>query len=130
MTTHMIIVKEGDTVAHALKLLVDSRERDVSDGVVVVDSKGKLVDHIQTIELVAAKPSDEVSSIVGPPYPTAVKVDTPLEDVVEEFINNRGSSIIVMDEKSKPVGRILADDLVDSLTSDEPRGFAQGGSGL
>ena len=130
MTTHMIVVKEADTIAHALKLLVDNRLRDVSDGVVVVDSKGKLVDHIQTIELVAAAASDEVSTLVGPPYPTAVKVDTPLDEVVEEFINNRGSSIIVMDEKSKPVGRILADDLVDSLTSDEARGFAQGGSGL
>ena len=130
MTTHMLVVKEGDTISHALKLLVENRARDVSDGVVVVDSKGKLVDHIQTIELVAAKASDEVATLVGPPFPTAVRVDTPLDDVVEEFINNRGSSIIVVDEKSKPIGRILADDLVDSLTSDEPRGFAQGGSGL
>jgi Mg/Co/Ni transporter MgtE len=128
MTTHMLVVKESDTIASALKLLVDNRERDISDGVVVVDLKGRLVDHIQTIELVAGKASSEVATLVGPPYPTAVRIDTPLDEVVEEFINNRGSSIIVTDEKSKPVGRILADDLVDSLTSTENRGFAQGGS--
>ena len=38
--------------------------------------------------------------------------------VIEEFNNNRGSSVIVIDEKNKPVGRILADDLVDALSSE------------
>ena len=120
MTTHMLITHEGDTVGSALKLLVENRQRDISDGVVVVDARGKLVDHIQIIELVGAKSGDLLSTLIGPPYPTAVNVDTPLQEVIEEFANNRGSSIIVIDEKNKPVGRILADDLVDALATDHP----------
>ncbi len=127
MTTHILVTRETDTVGDALKLLVENRERDISDGVVVVDAKGKLLDHIQIIELVAAKSSAELSTLIGPPFPTAINSNTRLKEVIEEFANNRGSSIIVIDEKNKPVGCILADDLVDALTSDEENhGFAQG----
>ncbi len=127
MTTHILVTRETDTVGAALKLLVENRERDISDGVVVVEAKGKLLDHIQIIELIAAKSNAELSTLIGPPFPTAINSNTRLKEVIEEFANNRGSSIIVVDEKNKPVGRILADDLVDALTSDdENHGFAQG----
>jgi hypothetical protein len=131
MTSHMLITHEADTVASALALLVEHRERDISDGVVVVDSKGKLLDHIQIIELIAAKPGAALSTLMGPPYPTSVNINTRLDEVIEEFANNRGSSIIVVDEKNKPVGRILADDLVDALASvSDSTGFAQGSGAL
>jgi len=131
MTTHSVICRETDTVAHALSQLVKHRERDISDGVVVVDSKGKLLDHIQMIELVSAKPAAALSDLIGPPFPTAVHIDTPLDEVIEEFSNNRGSSIIVIDSANKPVGRIMADDLVDALVArTEKRGFAQGSGAL
>lgn len=130
MTTHLLIVKESDTVADALKLLVEHRERDISDGVTVVDSKGKLLDHIQIIELVAAKQSQKLSTLVKAPFPTAVGIETPLEEVIEEFSNNRGSSVIVVDEKGKPVGRILADDIIDAMVPAENSGLAQGTGAL
>jgi len=126
MTTHILIVKSSDTVATALKLLVENRERESSDGVVVVDGRGKLLDHIQTVELIGAEPSSLVSGLMAKPFPTAVMIDTPINEVVEEFSNNRGSSIIVIDEKNKPIGRILADDLVDALSQNRSR-FTQGG---
>ena len=127
MTTHILITRETDTVSDALKLLIENKARDISDGVVVVDAKGKLLDHIQIIELVAAKSSAELATLIGPPFPTAINGNTRLKEVVEEFANNRGSSIIVVDDKNKPIGRILADDLVDALTTDEENhGFAQG----
>jgi CBS domain-containing protein len=131
MTSHMLITHEADTVASALALLVEHKSRDISDGVVVVDAKGKLLDHIQIIELIAAKPSATLSSLMGPPYPTSVNLNTRLDEVIDEFANNRGSSIIVVDEKNKPVGRILADDLVDALAStSDTQGFAQGSGAL
>jgi CBS domain-containing protein len=130
MTTHLLIVKESDSVSDALQLLVEHRERDISDGVTVVDSKGKLLDHIQIIELVAAKPTQKLESLVAAPFPTAVSIETPLEDVIEEFSNNRGSSVIVVDEKGKPVGRILADDIIDAMVPAESTGLAQGSGAL
>lgn len=126
MTTHILIMKSSATVAEALALLVENRERESSDGVVVVDGKGKLLDHIQTVELIAAEPSSLVSELMAKPFPTAVTIDTPIDEVVEEFSNNRGSSIIVIDAKNKPIGRILADDLVDALSQNRSR-FSQSG---
>ena len=131
MTSHMLITHEDDTVASALALLVDHKGRDISDGIVVVDARGKLLDHIQIIELIAAKPSAKLSSLMGPPYPTTVNLNTRLDEVIDEFANNRGSSIIVVDEKNKPDGRILADDLVDALAStSDTQGFSQGSGAL
>ena len=131
MTSHMLITHEDDTVASALALLVEHKSRDISDGVVVVDAKGKLLDHIQIIELIAAKPAAKLSSLMGPPYPTSVNLNTRLDEVIDEFANNRGASIIVVDEKNKPVGRILADDLVDALApTSDTQGFAQGSGAL
>lgn len=130
MTTHLLILKESDTVADALNLLITHRERDISDGVTVVDSKGKLLDHIQIVELVAAKQSQKLESLVKAPFPTAVGIDTPLEEVIEEFSSNRGSSVIVVDEKGKPVGRILADDIIDAMVPAESAGLAQGTGAL
>jgi len=126
MTTHLLIVQSTETVADALKLLVENKERESSDGVVVVDGKGTLLDHIQTVELIAVDPQSLVSGLVAKPFPTAVSIDTPIADVVEEFSNNRGSSIIVIDENNKPIGRILADDLVDALSQNRGR-FSQSG---
>jgi CBS domain-containing protein/sporulation protein YlmC with PRC-barrel domain len=122
MTTHLLVVHEGDSVATALQLLVDNRERDNPDGVVVVDENGVLLDHIQTVELIAAEKSSLVAELIAKPFPTAVTIDTKIDDVVEEFSNNRGSSIIVIDGESKPIGRILADDLVDALSLKSQRG--------
>ena len=131
MTTHILTTHEEDTVASALKLLVENKDRDISDGIVVVDAKGRLLDHIQIIELVAAKSSAKLSTLVGPPFPTSVGINDRLDEVIKEFANNRGSSIMVVDEKNKPVGRILADDLVDALAStSESSGFAQGSGAL
>ena len=130
MTTHMVVAHEDDTVAEALKSLVENRDRDISDGVVIVDSKGKLMDHIAIIELVAAKSTAPLSTLIGPPYPTAVNIDSPMEEVIEEFSNNRGASIVVIDEKGKPVGRILADDLVDALKPEEQHGLSKGSGAL
>ena len=132
MTTHFLTATENETVGNALKLIVENRERDVSDGIIIIDDKGKLIDHIQLVELVAAKSNDSLATLVGPPYPTAVDINSSLPEVIEEFANNRGSSIIVIDDKNKPVGRILADDLVDALSSDEEdsHGVAQGTGAL
>lgn len=130
MTTHLLIVKESDTVADALKLLVEHKERDISDGVTVVDSKGKLLDHIQIIELIAEKQSQKLANLVRAPFPTAVSIDTSLDEVIEEFSNNRGSSVIVVDDKGKPVGRILADDIIDAMVPAESSGLAQGTGAL
>jgi CBS-domain-containing membrane protein len=39
-----------------------------------------------------------------------------IDDVVDRFVDERGSSLVVVDADDRPIGRILADDLVDALS--------------
>jgi CBS-domain-containing membrane protein len=57
----------------------------------------------------------------GAPWPVTVAADVMLEEVVEAFVENRGSSVVVVDEDQRPIGRILADDLVDALLPEDAR---------
>ena len=43
------------------------------------------------------------------------------ENVVECLAANRRSSVVVVDDEKRPLGRILADDLIDALASDRGR---------
>ena len=131
MTSHVLITHQSDTVGTALKLLVENKNRDIADGVLIVDGRGRLVDHVQIIELIAAKPTSLLSTLVKPPFPTTVKSDTRIKEVIAEFSHNRGASIVVVDDKGKPIGRIMADDLVDALsTQGDTRGVSQGSGAL
>jgi CBS domain-containing protein len=62
-----------------------------------------------------------VIDVAGPPEPTTVSPDASLDDVIEQFVDSRGSSLLVVDDDGRPVGRILGDDLVDALVPDRGR---------
>ena len=70
--------------------------------------------------LVAAS-DDTVIDVAGPPEPVMVAPDSSLDDVIEQFVDSRGSSVLVVDDEHRPVGRILGDDLVDALLPDRGR---------
>jgi CBS-domain-containing membrane protein len=59
-----------------------------------------------------------------------VQIDSHLNEVIEEFSNNRGASIVVIDAKGRPVGRIMADDLVDALRPEGQHGLSKGTGAL
>ena len=59
--------------------------------------------------------------LVGPPWPVTVGPDAGLDDIVERMADNRGSSLLVVDETNRPIGRILADDVVDLLAHQRDR---------
>jgi flagellar motility protein MotE (MotC chaperone) len=131
MTPRIISCKDAETVDDALKKIIANQDHDISDGVIVINSKGELIDHIALVELISAKPTAKLSELVGEPFPVSVHFNAELDIVVEEFKKNRGSSIVVIDDRKKPIGRIFADDLVDTLVSQkEVRGLAQGSGAL
>jgi len=82
-----------------------------------------LVDDLRIVELFTAEPDQQLRELTGTPWPVTVAADVMLEEVVEAFVENRGSSVVVVDEDQRPIGRILADDLVDALIPDDERGF-------
>lgn len=116
MTTTVFTVPEGDTVdriREGLRGQADHREE--IDAVLVVDEQGRLVDDVSLFELFLAPPDTRIRDLVAPPWPVVVEADAPFEEVVARLIDNRRSSIVVVDGEGRPVGRILADDVVDAL---------------
>ena len=81
----------------------------------MVDEDGRLVDDVSLFELLLAAPTATMGELVGPPWPVVVHPGAPLSQVVERLIDNRSSSVVVVDDAGRPVGRILADDIVDAL---------------
>ncbi|MEI8238654.1 MAG: CBS domain-containing protein [Actinomycetota bacterium] len=116
MTSRLALAHRGETVDEVRARLRTEVERwNGLDAVVVVDHDGTLIDDLGIGELFLADASVSIGSLVGPPFPIVVHVDDELDDVIERFIDGRGSSVLVVDDQRRPVGRILADDLVDAL---------------
>jgi len=116
MTSVVVTVSPDETVAgirERLRREVDHREE--IDAVLVVDEDGRLVDDVSVFELLLADPGVRLGDLVAAPWPVVVDADAPFEEVVERLIDNRRSSIVVVDAEGRPAGRILADDVVDAL---------------
>ena len=115
MTTALFMFDADLTVADARQRLELAEDIARLESVLVLDGDGTLLDDILMIDLFMASPDDTLRSLIGSPWPVTVTVEAPIEDVIESFVENRGSSIVVVDEQSRPIGRILADDVVDAL---------------
>jgi len=119
MTTTMLVLEGDHTVAEARRRLRELDDTVDIDGVLVVDGDWRLVDDVHMIELFTAEPDQRLRDLTKPPWPVTVTADVPLHDVVEAFVENRGSSVVVVDAEGRPIGRILADDVVDALLPPE-----------
>jgi len=114
MTSSLIVLKESDTVAAARKKVLDADNTD-THCIVVVNKKGQLLDDLDLIDLFAAGPKTLVGNVKNDHAPLTVKPDARLERVIDQLTDNRGASLVVVDEFDKPIGRILADDVVDAM---------------
>lgn len=119
MTTTFVMGTMTDTVSSVRANLLEQKDklREI-DAVIVVDNQGKLVDDIRMSELFGADPTQPLSELVGEPFPVVVRPTASIKEVADLLIANRTSSIVVVDEAQRPIGRILADDVVDALMPD------------
>lgn len=116
MTTNIVLVQPDQTVGEVRRILRAQAEHQADvDAVIIVDELGRVMHDLALFELLVAAKDDRVVDVARPPEPVTVSVDASLDEVVERFIDNRGSSLLVVDADQRPVGRILADDLVDAL---------------
>jgi Mg/Co/Ni transporter MgtE len=122
MTTILPTAAETETVAQATDRLRALREHAVDlTGVVVVDDAERMLDDVSLLNLLLAEPSMPLSELVGPPWPASVGPETPLDEVAGQLIANRSTSVVVVNDAGRPVGRILADDVLEALVFDRPR---------
>jgi CBS domain-containing protein len=124
MTTLLVTVHRDDPVSTVVaRLATLEPARGEIDGVLVVDDDGRLVDDVSLFELLVHRSVGRVGDLVAEPYPVTVAADDDLADVIEAFVESRGTSVVVVDDDHRPIGRILADDLVDAMR--EQRGLAR-----
>ena len=117
MTSRMVLARPADpvgTVRQRLRSHLEHREE--VDGVIVTDESGRLIDTVPLFDLLLlSEPDQRMSELLGEPAPVVVAASTPLSELVEKFVASRAHSLVVVDDDNHPVGRVLADDLIDAL---------------
>ena len=116
MTTDVVALHRSSTVAqarqHLLSLGSDGHEL---TALTVVDDEGSLVGDLGAMELFLADPEQAVGDLVGDEDPVCISARASFADVVDALVEARSPSVVVVDEAGRPLGRIVADDVVDAL---------------
>jgi CBS domain-containing protein len=123
MTTHVIVAPLDEKVSRLrARLREEVDHRGDIDAVAVVDGDGRFVDDIALFDLAIAKGVTLMEELVGDGSPpVTVRPDAELDEVAERLTEARRSSLVVTDENGEPIGRILADDVVDALLPERGR---------
>ncbi|NNN21259.1 MAG: magnesium transporter, partial [Acidimicrobiales bacterium] len=116
MTSHVVVVTSSHTVADAIEMIRASVEHGSEiDAVAVVDENGILEWDCPLVDLLMAEPASALSAIEERERPVTVRVDATVDEVARQLVESRRSSILVIDDGNTPIGRILADDVIDAL---------------
>lgn len=126
MTTILVRARDDHTVGEVELLMAEFNEhRNEIDAVLILDDDGRLVADLPLFDLVA-HPDDELISTVlqdehNHPPPLTVPPQATVGEVAEQLVRTRRSSLLVVDESGHPLGRILADDVLDALLPERGR---------
>jgi CBS domain-containing protein len=122
MTTVLVTAAPAETIAQVRERLRANREHDEDlAGVIVLGDDGKLLDDVTMTELFLADPGQTVDDLIGPPWPVTVTPGAGVDEIAERLVETRHSSVVVVDEEERPLGRILVDDVLDMLAPGRPR---------
>jgi len=121
MTTLLARATSRQTVGEVRQLLRSlSDHRGEIDAVAVVDEAGYLVGDVALFDLALAGDETPVGDLVPEEDVPTVALDASISEVAAQLIETRRSSVLVVSDEC-PVGRILADDLVDALLPERGR---------
>jgi CBS domain-containing protein len=122
MTTVLVTATPAETILQVRDRLRANREHDEDlAGVIVLGDNGQLLDDVTMTELFLADLEVTVDSLIGPPWPVTVLPSAGLDEITERLVESRHSSVVVVDEEERPLGRILVDDVLDMLVPDRHR---------
>jgi CBS domain-containing protein len=126
MTTLLVTARRDQTVAQVRAELAGAAEhRTEIDAVAVIDATGRLLADLALFDLTVAEDAAVIGDLAdwraqfGPPV--TVRADTRIDQVAEQLVAARASSVLVTDEDDRPLGRILADDVLDGLLPERGR---------
>jgi CBS domain-containing protein len=117
MTTVLALAKPEETVEEVRKRLVKLAKHETEiDSVAVLDAEGRVVGDVSAFDLLINKASKQLANIIDPENPpVTLRPDADLDEVATEMVESRRSSLLVVDDDGKPLGRILSDDILDAL---------------
>jgi Mg/Co/Ni transporter MgtE len=122
MTPRLVVATPDATVRSLRKQLRQDRDHAGDlDGVAVVDADGRLVGDVPIYELAIATNDSTFADLLPEGECLSVSSAAGITEVAERLVETRRSSIIVVDQDGRPLGRILADDLVDALLPERSR---------
>jgi CBS domain-containing protein len=122
MTTRLIVARPAETVRAIRKRLRNEKEHGGDlDGIVVVDEDGRLLGDIPLYELAIATNDSTFWELLPEDDCVSVSSEAGITEVAERLIETRHSSVVVVDSERRPIGRILADDLLDALLPERGR---------
>ena len=125
MTTTLARANPGETVTEVRDRLAERAEhRAEIDAVAVVDDQGRLLGDVPLFDLLVAPPDSPLKDLLAAeeqPVPVTVGADAGVEEIASQLVESRRSSVLVIDEEGRPLGRILADDVLDALSPEQGR---------
>ncbi|NMI01908.1 magnesium transporter [Pseudonocardia acidicola] len=125
MTTVLVTAGEDDTVGAVRARLGGLAEhRNEIDAVVVCDAQHRVVADVGLFDLLVTPAEERLGELVHAGTHTDPVVVEPEADagrVAAALVEARRSSLLVVDPDCHPLGRILADDVIDALISGDDR---------
>jgi CBS domain-containing protein len=116
MTTTLARARPEETVQEVREHLRQLREHGADiDSVVVLDDQGRLLADLPLFDLLAAEDETRVGQLLADTTPVTVAPEAFLDEVVDRLTEARASSVVVADPEGRPLGRVLADDVIDAL---------------
>ena len=122
MTTSLVNVTPDDRVASVRdRLRAEIDHRGDIDAVALVDESGCYLGDISLYDLAIAGDDQRLRELLEHTDPVTVTADADLRLVASQLIEGRRSSVVVVDDDGHPIGRILADDVIDALLPERGR---------
>jgi hypothetical protein len=122
MTTSLVCATADERVfVTRSRLRAEADHRGDIDAVAIVNEDGIYVDDVSLFALAIADADQTLGELLEEPDPVTVGPHHEVAEVAAQLIESRRSSVVVVDEEGRPLGRILADDIVDALMPERNR---------
>jgi Mg/Co/Ni transporter MgtE len=125
MTTALVLVTANDTVGHVADQLEAARGHDLDlDAVAVVDKERRLIGDISLLTILLtlrSSPDTRVSTLLSDEDVVTVHPHASADELAGQLVEARRLSLVVVDDDGHPIGRILADDVLDALVPTKGR---------
>jgi CBS domain-containing protein len=122
MTTNLVTATPDERVfVIRNRLRAESDHHGDIDAVAAVNEEGIYLDDVSLFQIAIADPDQALGEFMADSNPVTVGPEASVEEVALQLVESRKSSVVVVDEAGRPLGRILADDIVDALLPERHR---------